>query len=186
MGYEFHDFGQAELVDAEALGKPGNRRFRLIARSRRGSASLWLEKEQLLELAKYLDQLLSENSDLPVLRVEVQVPPPEPPHAPRDFPRHPDVEFQVGQLQIGIDTDQEILLLRAAPLTIVEHDGELEAEADDPQFSTYLTRAQADRLAGHILVLIANGRPRCPVCGAPMQEHHVCAKMNGFHPVGLN
>lgn len=186
MSYEFHDFGQSDLVDAEALGRPGNRRFRLIARSRSGSASLWLEKEQLLELARYLDQLLSEKGDMPVLRVEVQVPPPELPHAPRDFPRHPDVEFQVGQLQIGIDTEQDVLLLRAAPLTIVERDGELEAEADDPQFSTYLTRTQADRLSGHILALMAAGRPRCPVCLQPMQEHHVCAKQNGFHPVGLN
>src|SRR5262244_282316 len=47
MSNEPHDFGRAELLDAEAIGQPGSRRFRLFARSGRGSAVLWMEREQL-------------------------------------------------------------------------------------------------------------------------------------------
>ena len=40
------DFGRAHVLGAEAIGEPGNRRFRIYIRSQRGSASLWLEREQ--------------------------------------------------------------------------------------------------------------------------------------------
>lgn len=187
MRGDSHDFGHAELVDAEAIGQPGERRFRIFARSPRGTASLWLEKEQLAELARAIDQLLSVGAEIPVLRTEVQVPTPSLPSAPDDFPAHPDVEFQVGQMQIGLDEEHGVLVLRASPIELVEPEGDSEAAvADDAAFSAYMSRGQADRLATHIIAVVGAGRPRCPLCGMPMQPEHVCEKQNGFHPIGLN
>ena len=57
-----HDFGRAELFDAEAIGQPGNRRFRIFARSPYGSATLWMEREQLEALSLAVDKLLAQVS----------------------------------------------------------------------------------------------------------------------------
>ncbi len=53
MSGALHDFGRAELVDAEAIGEPGHRRFRLFARSSYGTASLWLERQQMEALSRF-------------------------------------------------------------------------------------------------------------------------------------
>jgi uncharacterized repeat protein (TIGR03847 family) len=187
MSDEQRDFGQAELFDAEAIGQPGNRRFRLYYRSHRGTASLWLEREQMEALSLAIDQMLAQISGGDVLRPEALANPPTPPSAPPDFPEHPDVEFRVAQMQLGYDEDGDRIILRAAPLELVEQDGELAVREDvEPQFSASISRAQATRVSSHIVGILASGRPRCPFCGRPMQEKHVCEKQNGFHPVGMN
>lgn len=188
MNDELFDLGRAELFDAEAIGQPGNRRFRLYARSQRGTASLWLEREQLERLSLAIDQVLAEISGGEMLRPEAMANVMLPPGAPDDFPVQPDIEFQVSAMQLGYDEDHDVMLLRAAPLELIEQDdGELTVREDvEPQFSALMSRGQAMQLNSHILNILASGRPRCPFCGRPMEEKHVCEKQNGYHPVGLN
>lgn len=187
MSSRLHDFGQADLLDAEAIGQPGKRRFRLIARSAYGTASLWIEREQLEALSLALDRLLAEISGGIVLRPEAQATVPRPPGAPADFPEAPDVDFQVAQLTLGYDEEHDAVVLLAAPLELVEQDGEMVAHEDlDPQFAARISRQQATRLGGHITGVLAGGRPRCPFCGLPLEPEHVCVKQNGYHPVELN
>jgi uncharacterized repeat protein (TIGR03847 family) len=188
MASERNDFGAAELLDAEAIGQPGNRRFRLFALSRRGrSASLWMEREQMEALAVAIDGLLAQVSGQVVLRPEAQAVVAPAPHAPAEFPKHPDVEFQVGRMQIGYDEEDDRVVLRASPLEVVERNGELEVNEEvAPAFAVSLTQAHATRLSIHISAVLSGGRPRCPLCGQPMRDGHVCAKQNGYHPVGLN
>lgn len=187
MSSEPHDFGRAELLDAEAIGQPGQRRFRLFARSPRGTASLWLEREQMEALSLALDRLLAEISGGMVLRKEAQADIPKPPGAPSDFPEEPDVDFRVAQLTIGFDEDEEAVVLLATPLLLEERDGELVQREDaEPQFAARVSRQQALRLTTHIAGALAGGRPRCPLCGQPMDANHVCVKQNGYHPVELN
>lgn len=180
------DLGRAELIGAEAIGVPGNRRFRVFARSRRGTASLWLEREQMEALATAIDQLLAESTNALVLRPVVQTNTAPPPSAPADFPNTPDVDFPVGQLQIGFDEEHDVVLLRAEPLRTLEPGEDPEEPEFQPQLSTYLSHTQAERLSAHITATLAGGRPRCPLCGRPMEPAHVCEKQNGFHPIGLN
>ena len=52
------DFGSVSGLEAEAIGEPGRRTFRLRVRSGQQTASLWLEKEQLQALAVALMQVL--------------------------------------------------------------------------------------------------------------------------------
>lgn len=187
MSNELHDFGRVQLFDAEAIGEPGNRRFRLFARSARETAVLWMEREQLEALSLAVDQLLAQAQGGDILRPEALAAAPEVPGAPADFPAEPDVEFQVAGMQIGYDEDRDIILVRATPLELVEEDGEMAVREDaEPTFSALLNRGQATRLSAHIVGILASGRPRCPFCGRPMQPNHVCEKQNGFHPVGLN
>jgi uncharacterized repeat protein (TIGR03847 family) len=187
MNDDLHDFRQAELLGAEAIGQPGSRRFRLYVRGRRETASLWLEKQQLEELSLALDQLLAQATGGEILRTEAMAEPVAPPPAPDDFPVRADVEFQVAGMQIGYDETHDLLLLRASPIEIVERDGEVFARADsEPRFAALFSRAQAVRLSGQLFAIIAGGRPRCLFCGQPMEEPHVCEKQNGYHPAALN
>lgn len=187
MSNEPHDFGRAELLGAEAIGQPGSRRFRLFARSRRGAAVLWMEREQLEALSLAIDQMLTQISGGEVLRPEALANVPPPPGAPDDFPSVPDIEFQVAQLQLGYDEDHDLILLRASPIEVEEREGELVVREDvEPLFSTLITRMQASALSAHVIAIMASGRPRCPFCGRPMEQPHVCEKQNGFHPIGLN
>lgn len=187
MSGELHDFGRAELLDVEAIGQPGHRRFRLFCRGREGTASLWLEREQMEALSLAIDQLLAQISGQPVLRLEAQTNLPKPPGAPSDFPEQPDIAFQVAQLTLGYDEDHDTIVLLAAPLVLIERDGELVApEEIEPQFAVRMSRQRAARLSSHITGALAGGRPRCPLCGQPSAPGHVCVKQNGFHPVELN
>ena len=187
MSEEFYDFGHAELFDAEAIGEPGARRFRIFVRSPRGSASLWLERDQLERLGELIEKVLAKNVSGPTLRPEAQTTLTPPPGAPADFPSDPDVEFLVGPMQLGYADDGKELLLRATPIEVVESEGDLYArEGDEPRFAVLFTRRQARNLCANINSLMLMGRPRCPFCGRPMGQGHFCAKQNGYHPLGLN
>src|SRR5215469_6803562 len=141
MSDDLQDFGIADLLDVEAIGKPGERRFRVFAQSGRATASLWLEREHLDQLSVAIDELLARVTGGAVLRPEAMAEVAAPPGAPRDFPARPDVDFQVAAMQIGYDENRELVLLRAAPLEVVEEEGEVGARADvEMAFSAFITR----------------------------------------------
>ena len=56
------DFGMVDAVDAEAIGDPGQRTFRIRVRSGANYAALWLEKEQLSALGRGISQLLADRA----------------------------------------------------------------------------------------------------------------------------
>jgi hypothetical protein len=54
-------FGPASRLQAQAIGEPGHRTFRLLVESDDGrAAALWVEKEQLQALGLAVEQLLAE------------------------------------------------------------------------------------------------------------------------------
>jgi uncharacterized repeat protein (TIGR03847 family) len=146
-----------------------------------------MEREQLEALSLGIDQMLAQISGTDVLRPEAVANLTPAPGAPEDFPAHPVLELQVASMQIGYDEDADIILMRAAPLELIEQDDEVLVREDvEPLFSALITRRQAMLLSTHIVSILASGRPRCPFCGRPMQQPHVCEKQNGYHPAGLN
>src|SRR5215467_10410956 len=120
MSREAYDFGRVDLLDAEAIGKPGRRRFRLFARARGRTAGLWIEREQLQALADAIDQLLAQIAGGQVFRNLIPPSTSETSGAPSDFPAHPDIEFQIGELSLGFDERDNVLALLATPLELVE------------------------------------------------------------------
>ena len=51
-----YDFGLIDYIKADAIGEPGQRRFRIIVSVRNVSADLWLEKTQLFRLSVVIKQ----------------------------------------------------------------------------------------------------------------------------------
>ena len=188
MSREPYDFGRVELLDAEAIGQPGRRRFRLFARGRGRTAGLWVEREQLQALTDALEQLLAQLTGGEVLRPLIQAAPTDVPGAPPDFPDHPDVEFQIGDLSLGFDERNNLLALLATPLELIEEQGEARVRRSrEPGFAAHFTRDQATRLSQHIQGILAAGRQRCPLCNTPLgPEPHVCARQNGHHPIEVD
>lgn len=182
------DLGAVDVLGADAVGQPGQRRFRLFARSRAFSAFLWMEKDQLINLSLVIDRMLAQISEGRILRTEArsgglleqmgELPP--------DFPRSPDYDFQVGQLRLNFEGDREAFVLVAVPFDIVE-DEQGEPQIDlhaDEGLSLVFTMEQAQQLTRRITVLVSKGRPVCPLCNTPLDGGpHACVKQNGHREI---
>lgn len=181
------DLGPVEVLGAEAIGQPGQRRFRLFARSRRGSIVMWLEKEQLNSLSIAIDRVLAQLTEGRVLRTEAQAgTPPTPAGMPANFPKQPTYEFQVAQMRLDYEEPRDMLVLIAAPLEIVLEPGQ-EPQAiirEEDEVSMLFTQQQAEALTSAINVLVTSGRPVCPLCGTPLEfGPHACVKQNGHREI---
>jgi uncharacterized repeat protein (TIGR03847 family) len=181
------DLGPIDVLGADAVGRPGQRRFRLFVRGLLGSAIMWLEKEQLSSLALTLDQALALVTEGQVLRVEASAQGrPEPAPLPDDFPSQPDYEFQIGQMRLSFDEQTTTFLLSVAPLEILMERGQ-EPEViinDDNAISFGFSLRDAQMLSAAITALVSAGRPVCPLCGAPLDGGpHACARQNGHHKI---
>jgi uncharacterized repeat protein (TIGR03847 family) len=179
------DLGPIDIVGAEAIGQPGQRRFRLFAMIQNISVALWMEKEQLNNLSIALDRILAQLTEGRILRTEAQASPTVPPQgAPANFSASPEFEFQVGQLRISYDESRNMLVLISIPLGIVMEPGQ-EPQVilrDDETLSFHFTLLQAKELASSITILLSSGRPTCPLCRAPLDGGpHACDKQNGHH-----
>jgi uncharacterized repeat protein (TIGR03847 family) len=175
-----NDFSVVDRVEADAVGVPGQRRFRLRARTADQFAQLWVEREQTQALGLALEQLLA----------QVQVRRQERPVAAdaggplNDFPPTPTVEFTVGRLGIGYDDERDLIVLQVTDIEQIAAGEEDEEPAERPDMPTLVirfTRAQAAALREQCEATLAAGRPRCPLCGAPMgaEGQHFCIRANG-------
>ena len=178
------DLGPIEIIGVEAIGQPGQRRFRLFAMIHNISVALWMEKEQLNNLSIALDRIIAQLTEGRILRTEAQASPPVPPQgAPANFPEKPEFEFQVGQLRISYDERHNLLVLTSVPLGIVMEPGQepqvILRDADTLSFR--FTLQQAKELTSSITTLVSRGgRPICPLCKTPLDGGpHACVKQNG-------
>ncbi len=176
-----YDFQSVDAMDAESIGTPGKRTFRLRIMQANNSAALWVEKQQLAALGEAIPRLLD----------QLQSPDR---HARGDaghivnFPDDPTVDFKVGRLALGYAASEDRLVLLAHAL---EAEAEAEAEADDddddaslPTFSCRFSREQARLLSNSCADAVAGGRPTCRLCNRPIDpEGHMCPRSNGHHKV---
>jgi uncharacterized repeat protein (TIGR03847 family) len=172
------ELGPIWLLGADAVGQPGQRRFRLFVQSARGSAILWMEKEQLNSLSLSLDGILAHLTEGQVLRIEARLgEKPQTGKMPPDFPRIPTYEFQVGQLKLGYDEDGDVFLISATPLAI-------EMEGEEEAVSFLFNQRDAQELAISISAVVSAGRPVCPLCHTPLDGGpHACVKQNGHREI---
>jgi uncharacterized repeat protein (TIGR03847 family) len=168
MSSNREDFGPVGRLQSDAVGSPGSRRFRLLLEGGKGSACLWMEKEQLQALGLAIEQLLA-----PLATIWTKSPSEGPrPTVADDFPAQPTIEFQVGRLALGFDEESQQYLL-------LVHDSEASQEGP-ATLVCRANRAQLRALSQSIAALVAAGRPRCPLCGQPLEgPTHVCAGSNG-------
>jgi uncharacterized repeat protein (TIGR03847 family) len=160
------DLGLVDAVDAQAIGAPGQRTFRVRARAGQNRASLWLEKESLATLGRAISQLLADRSQERGRRTE---------GAPtvEDF-EEGDIEIGVARLGIDFREDPERVVL-------VADDREDLERGNVPSFRMEITRAMALALVESIPEIVGAGRPLCPLCQRPLEDgvEHFCPRTNG-------
>lgn len=151
----------------EAIGEPGQRRFRLIAVVDGETFIVWMEKQQVDALGRALAQVLEHLPD--------RGPELSPAQDPVEFDLATRHQFRVGRMELGFDEERDRLVVTA-------HDIEAELE-EEPGFGCRLTRGQARELSVDAAAVVAAGRPRCVLCGQPMGPGtHACPQQNGHLP----
>ncbi len=160
------DLGLVDAVDAQALGAPGQRTFRVRVQAGTNRASLWLEKESLAGLGRAISQLLADRS---LARGRPTTQPP----AVEDFGEG-DIDIAVARLGLDFRAEPERVVL-------VADDREDLERGNVPSFRMELTRPMALALVQSIPNIVAGGRPTCPLCQRPIEDgvEHFCPKTNG-------
>lgn len=184
-----------DRLTAGAVGEPGMRTFYLQGRQSDRLVTILVEKQQVELLAASLVEILARSG-----KETGQGPSEE--EMGLEEPVVP--EWRAGRLSVGYDEDRDLVLLECEEVgadfdEYEEHDEDDEAEDEDDAeddaepdlFSAergeeparvrfWATREQALALARHGAEVAAAGRPRCQLCGNPMNpEGHVCPALNG-------
>ena len=158
----------AQRVRAEAIGQPGQRRFRLMAIVEGQTRIVWMEKEDLRRLGQALEQVLANLPDSDPDSSTTQF-------TTADFDLESATQIRAGRMELGYDEKSNRLIL-------IAHDFET-VEETTPAFVVRLTPTMARDLAEEAAIVVAAGRPRCPLCGIPIEpEGHTCPKQNGHFP----
>ena len=159
--------GALSSVEAETYGEPGKRTFRLVMSSGAARFYVWLEKEQLFQLGRYLQEAVKA---LEAADRSRESQPAEPPWSGGET----SIEFKAAQMALGFDPPSNSFFLQA-----YETDEESAGE-ESSSISCWVTVSQAQPLAEEALRICAAGRPPCFLCGRPIDpDGHVCPRANG-------
>jgi len=158
--------GEASQVMVEAIGEPGARRFRLVARIELETVVLWMEKQQLQALGMALGQVLETIAD--------DTPSLSGPEGIASFNLETRQQFRVGRMELGYDEPNDRLVM-------IAHDID---DPGQPRVTCRVTRRQARDISNDAEEIVSAGRPLCPLCLEPMGPGpHVCPGMNGHLPI---
>lgn len=159
-------------ITTDAIGPPGKRVFYLQAWQEDRTITLIVEKFQIQSLTVGYEQFIAEiNERFPDL-----------PEASSDYEEdkmhiHPPVDplFRTGEISLGYDSEDDLVVLIAQ---------ELQSEESDPEEGSlvrfWCTRSQLRAMCHWGIEVAERGRPICPQCGQPEEpEGHFCPKKNG-------
>jgi uncharacterized repeat protein (TIGR03847 family) len=168
---------EAQRLRVEAIGEPGQRRFRLLAVVDGNTHVVWMEKQQLQALGLALEQLLEQLPD--------GGPDLGPANLPLEFDTETASQFRAGRMELGYDERRDRLVIAAHDMERDDDDDDtIDLERSRPNFACRLTRAQAREISADAAAVVSAGRPRCTMCGQPMSpEGHACPHMNGHLPL---
>lgn len=172
-----YPLGAISSVEALTFGEPGLRTFRLDIHSGQAYCSIWLEKEQLLQLGVYLNEAVSRLSQA---------------ERSKESDLREDswsggeltVDFKAGQMLLSHDPDSNAFYLQAFEREtdeLMEEDGPVADKAKEIEsVGFWVTTAKAGVLGETALRICAAGRPTCFLCGQPINpEGHSCPRANG-------
>lgn len=163
---------RVDRITADAIGEPGHRTFYLQARAGERLVSVLVEKEQVQLLAASVLEVLS--------RLDLETATGTVGDLSLEEPVEP--EFRAGRLSIGYDEERDLILLEIEELTAEEEEGE---EAEPATLRLWATREQMLALSSHGADIAARGRPKCELCGNPIDpEGHACPATNGHKKLG--
>jgi uncharacterized repeat protein (TIGR03847 family) len=171
------DFTLISRLEPESVGEPGKRTFRIIAESDSSVAEIWLEKEQLFQLALAVHQLLATVREGEDAAAAASAP------VEREADPLTRVDFKAGRLALRHEDSHGMFIIEAHHI----EESEFLDEESPPDVALWAGREMVLRFADEALKLCAAGRPLCPLCGAPMdpeeQGGHKCPRVNGNHAI---
>jgi len=174
MPGQVYDLNPVDRITTDAVGEPGRRVFYIQARRGEQRVTLLCEKEHVAALAEAVDQLLLSLADGDADAVV------EPDRILQrgmalEYPLDP--AFRTGEVNLGYDRLTERLVIIIYELL------EDEDEADDSTASVARFWASQEQMRAFSIQgqqVVAAGRPRCTMCGEPMDPGgHFCPRKNG-------
>ena len=167
-----YPLGTLSNIEARTVGEPGNRTFHLVVESAGSTGSVWLEKEQLFQLGVYLQEVVqalsAEEKENQAESVEPQWP-----------GEGASIDFKAGEVMMSHDPTGHAFYLLAYERENAEGEG-AQPEEELASVSFWISVSQAEVLAQEALRICAAGRPRCFLCGLPINpDGHVCPRSNG-------
>lgn len=173
MSHSF-DLDPVGRITAGAVGDPGHRTFFLQARKDDVLVTLLAEKEQVQALAATLEHLLDTMGHTdPAPDEEIEL---EEPLVP---------EWRIGPMGIEVDEERQMIVLVAEEASAADED-EPAQEIPEPAHARFVaTPVQMRALAEQADRVCAAGRPRCRLCGFPIEpDGHACPALNGHRRPG--
>ncbi len=172
MSPVIYDLNPVSRITAGAIGSPGKRVFYLQARKDDLLVTLLVEKQQVQALAIGVEQFLAD-----LQRRFPNLPEASADYEPQDMELEQPVDpaFRVGQLGLGYDQENDLLVLVAR---------EMQDEGADPEQATaarfWGTRSQIRAFSRWGMEVASHGRPICGNCGEPIDpEGHFCPRRDG-------
>ncbi len=163
-----YELDEVNLLSVFTMGEPGKRTFFLIMGQKEDWVRVWLEKEQLEALALAIDQFLftlsQEHPGVPRKAEETS--------SSADIPSGmPSAELEIDQITMGLDRERatlDFLVHVVGPQNV-----------DQAELNCRATLAQLKELGSQAKSICAAGRPRCVLCGRPIDpEGHTCPANN--------
>jgi uncharacterized repeat protein (TIGR03847 family) len=151
---------EAQRVRVEAVGQPGQRRFRMLVVVGGETYVAWMEKQQLQALGLALEQMLSQLPDTgPSL---------EGGSLPGEFDTETRRQFRVGRMELGYEERTDRVVIIAHDIGEDDDDGDEDDNDNDepPALTCGLSRSRRARSA---LMPPRSSRPDAPA--APCAEH---------------
>ncbi len=159
--------GALSRIEAETFGKPGQRTFRLVLEAGAARCLVWVEKDQLAQIAVYLQEVMDALSEED-RKKQSQAGEPE-----WSGPIM-SLDFKAGQMMLSHEPAANAFYFRAYEVEDPEASRELSS------ISFWIGMEQAQVLARQAVEICAAGRPTCFLCGLPINpEGHICPKSNG-------
>lgn len=166
------EFNPVSRLTTGYIGQPGKRVFYLQAQKGSRIATLLIEKQQVEALAQgvedFLKELYEKFPELPVASAAYTVE-----EMRLSVPLDP--LFRIGQLGLGYDQENDLLVLVAQEIAV---EGREPEDLSSARF--FATRSQMLAFSRYGLSLVRQGRPVCGNCGQPIDpEGHFCPRSNG-------
>lgn len=176
------DLNPVTHITVDAIGQPGERVFYLQGKNAEQVITLLVEKFQIQTLSLAVENLMSElREKLPEI-VDAS-----PDYEEEEMVLEPPLDpmFRVGELSLGYDPEQDLMVLIAkeVPIDFPENEDEEEEGKEEvlSEIRFWCTRSQLWALARWGIELASRGRPVWPSTGEPILPPGEFSPKNNGH-----
>ena len=151
---------------AESFGEPGDRTFRISAKTSSHLIYIWVEKEHLIQLSLLVFQLSEKVSSKKLDDYAKEVEDSEPDQS--------IIEFRAGKIALEFDPETQLFMIEAIQ-------DEESTDSTPIHIKSEIYPKIIIRFAKNALEICAAGRPTCNLCLTPIDKdvQHRCPKLNG-------